>query len=313
MSFFSKTLDKLKGALKKTAAVLNTDVRTLFVPGRQIDDAFLEEITQKLIQADMGVLRVEALVREVRERWRLGRIRNAAEAKGVITEQLLQGWESTADRELRMAASGPTVILVAGINGAGKTTSIAKLASLIKNRMNKSVLVCASDTFRAAAVEQLSIWAGRLGVDIVKHKMGSDPAAVAYDACERAKARGVDVVIVDTAGRLHTQDNLMRELTKIRDVVAKRIEGAPHEVLLVLDATTGQNAIQQAKHFSAAIGITGLFLAKLDGTAKGGVVIAIRDQLNIPVKFIGLGETPEDIETFDPVRFVSALFGEAPG
>jgi fused signal recognition particle receptor len=178
--------------------------------------------------------------------------------------------------------------------------------------MHKSVLVCASDTFRAAAVEQLSIWAGRLGVDIVKHKMGSDPAAVAYDACERAKARGVDVVIVDTAGRLHTQDHLMRELTKIRDVVAKRIEGAPHEVLLVLDATTGQNAIQQARHFSAAIGITGLFVAKLDGTAKGGVVIAIRDQLNIPVKFIGLGETPEDIETFDPVRFVSALFGEAP-
>jgi len=158
----------------------------------------------------------------------------------------------------------------------------------------------------------LSIWAGRLGVDIVKHKMGSDPAAVAYDACEAAKSRGVDFVIVDTAGRLHTQDHLMRELTKIRDVVAKRIEGAPHEVLLVLDATTGQNAIQQAKHFSKAIGITGLFLAKLDGTAKGGVVIAIRDQLNIPVKFIGLGETPEDIESFDPARFVSALFGEAP-
>jgi fused signal recognition particle receptor len=250
-------------------------------------------------------------VKEIRERWRLGRIRNAAEAEAVIIEQLLTGWGPAADRELRMAASGPTVILVAGINGAGKTTSIAKLAWLLKNQMHKSVLVCASDTFRAAAVEQLSIWAGRLGVDIVKHKMGSDPAAVAYDACERAKARGVDVMIVDTAGRLHTQDNLMRELTKIRDVVAKRIEGAPHEVLLVLDATTGQNAIQQAKHFSAAIGITGLFLAKLDGTAKGGVVIAIRDQLNIPVKFIGLGETPEDIETFDPVRFVSALFGEA--
>jgi fused signal recognition particle receptor len=211
-----------------------------------------------------------------------------------------------------MATSGPTVILVAGINGAGKTTSIAKLASLVKNQMHKSVLVCASDTFRAAAVEQLSIWAARLGVDIVKHKMGSDPAAVAYDACEAAKSRGVEVVIVDTAGRLHTQDHLMRELTKIRDVVAKRIEGAPHEVLLVLDATTGQNAIQQAKHFSKAIGITGLFLAKLDGTAKGGVVIAIRDQLNIPVKFIGLGETPEDIESFDPGRFVSALFGDAP-
>jgi fused signal recognition particle receptor len=171
-------------------------------------------------------------------------------------------------------------------------------------------MVCASDTFRAAAVDQLTIWSERIGVEIVKHKMGADPAAVAYDACEAAKARSMDILIVDTAGRLHTQDNLMRELTKIRDVVAKRIPGAPHEVLLVLDATTGQNAIQQAKHFGAAIGVTGIFLAKLDGTAKGGVVISIHDQLNIPVKFVGLGETPEDIETFDPQRFVAALFGE---
>jgi fused signal recognition particle receptor len=160
-------------------------------------------------------------------------------------------------------------------------------------------------------VDQLTTWSQRIGVEIVKHKMGSDPAAVAYDACEAAKARNFDALIVDTAGRLHTQDHLMRELTKIRDVVAKRIGGAPHEVLLVLDATTGQNAIQQAKHFSAAIGVTGIFLAKLDGTAKGGVVVSIHDQLNIPVKFVGLGETPEDIETFDPHRFVDALFGEA--
>jgi fused signal recognition particle receptor len=176
--------------------------------------------------------------------------------------------------------------------------------------MGKKVMVAASDTFRAAAVEQLTIWAGRIGVEIVKHKMGADPAAVAYDACEAAKTRGTDVLIVDTAGRLHTQQNLMRELTKIRDTVAKRIPGAPHEVLLVLDATTGQNAIAQAKNFGAAIGITGIILAKLDGTAKGGVVLSIKDQLNIPVKFIGLGETPEDIETFEPRRFVDALFGE---
>ena len=166
--------------------------------------------------------------------------------------------------------------------------------------MNKKVMVCASDTFRAAAVDQLTIWAERIGVEIVKHKQGADPAAVAYDACEAAKARGIDVLIVDTAGRLHTQEHLMRELTKIRDVVAKRIDGAPHEVLLVLDATTGQNAILQAKNFGKAINVTGIFLAKLDGTAKGGVVLAIKDQLNIPVKFIGLGETPQDIETFDP-------------
>jgi fused signal recognition particle receptor len=310
MGFFSKTIDKLKGALKKTAEVLNTDVRTLFVPGRQIDDAFLLEMEEKFLQADMGVKNVESLVSEVRDRWRLGKIKNAEDAQRVVKEQLIQGWGSPDLRELHFAESGPTVILVAGINGAGKTTSIAKLAWLIKNEMHKKVMVCASDTFRAAAVDQLTIWADRLGVEIVKHKMGADPAAVAYDACEAAKSRGIDVLIVDTAGRLHTQDNLMRELTKIRDVVAKRIENAPHEVLLVLDATTGQNAIAQAKNFGKAINVTGIMLAKLDGTAKGGMVISIRDQLTTQVKFIGLGETPQDIETFDPQRFVDALFAE---
>jgi fused signal recognition particle receptor len=312
MGFFSKTLDKLKGALRKTAAVLNTDVRTLFIPGRQIDEAALVEWEAKLLQADMGVKPVQRMIGEIRERWRIGKIKNGEEAEQIVREQILAILTRVpaAERELRMAGSGPTVILVAGINGAGKTTSIAKLAWILKNQMKKKVMVCASDTFRAAAVDQLTIWSERIGVEIVKHKMGADPAAVAYDACEAAKARGMDVLIVDTAGRLHTQDNLMRELTKIRDVVAKRIAGAPHEVLLVLDATTGQNAIQQAKHFGAAIGVTGILLAKLDGTAKGGVVISIHDQLNIPVKFVGLGETPEDIETFDPQRFVAALFGE---
>jgi fused signal recognition particle receptor len=311
MGFFSKTLDKLKGALKKTAAVLNTDVRTLFVPGRQINDAFLSEMEEKFIRADMGVKNVEQMVTAVRDRWRLGKIKNADEAETVVRQEMLGGWGPPEQRELRFAASGPTVILVAGINGAGKTTSIAKLAWLLKNELKKRVMVCASDTFRAAAVDQLTIWADRIGVEIVKHKMGADPAAVAYDACEAAKARGIDVLIVDTAGRLHTQDHLMRELTKIRDVVSKRIEAAPHEVLLVLDATTGQNAILQAQNFGKAINVTGIMLAKLDGTAKGGVVIAIRDQLKIPVKFIGLGETPQDIETFDPGRFIDALFGEA--
>ena len=309
MAFFSKTLDKLKGALRKTAQVLNTDVRTLFVPGRQIDEEFLGELEEKFLQADMGVNNVERVVTTIRERWRLGRIKNAVDAEAVVREQMLANWPPQ-DRELRFAPSGPTVILVAGINGAGKTTSIAKLAWLLKNQAGKRVMVCASDTFRAAAVDQLTIWAERIGVDIVKHKMGADPAAVAYDACEAAKTRGTDVLIVDTAGRLHTQQHLMRELTKIRDIVAKRIEGAPHEVLLVLDATTGQNAIQQAKNFGEAIKVTGIVLAKLDGTAKGGVVMAIKEQLNIPVKFIGLGETPQDIETFDPQRFVNALFGE---
>ena len=309
MAFFSKTLDKLKGALRKTAAVLNTDVRTLFIPGRQIDDAFLDEMEEKFIRADVGVKRAEKLKAEVREQWRLGKIKNAEEAETIVRAQLFSLFGST-DRELKFAPTGPTVILVAGVNGAGKTTSISKLAWLLKNQLGKKVMLCASDTFRAAAVEQLSIWAERNGVDIVKHKMGADPAAVAYDACEAAKTRGIDVLIVDTAGRLHTQQHLMRELTKIRDVISKRIEGAPHEVILVLDATAGQNAVLQAQNFGSAINVTGLFLAKLDGTAKGGVIVAIKDQLNIPVKFIGLGETPQNIESFDPQRFIDALFGE---
>lgn len=310
MRFFSKTLDKLKGALKKTAAVLNTDVRTLFIPGRQIDDAFLAEMEEKFIRADMGVGNAERLVAKVRDRWRLGKIKNGADAEQTVREDMLEGWDKAESRELRFAPTGTTVILVAGINGAGKTTSIAKLAWLLKNEFGKKVMVCASDTFRAAAVEQLTVWSERIGVEIVKHKQGADPAAVAYDACEAAKKRGIDVLIVDTAGRLHTQDHLMRELTKIRDVVAKRIEGAPHEVILVLDATSGQNAVAQAQHFKKAINVTGVILAKLDGSAKGGAIMAIRDGLQIPVKFVGLGETPQDIETFSPERFVDALFGE---
>jgi fused signal recognition particle receptor len=199
------------------------------------------------------------------------------------------------------------VILVAGVNGSGKTTSIAKLAYIL-SKNQKNVIVAACDTFRAAAVEQLSIWAERIGVQIVKHKTGSDPAAVAFDACEASLARKADFLILDTAGRLHTQKDLMQQLTKIYNVVAKKIPGAPTEVILVLDATTGQNAITQAKMFTEAINVTGIFLAKLDGTARGGIVIAIKDQLDIPVKFVGLGETPEDISEFDPDVFVEALF-----
>ena len=194
-------------------------------------------------------------------------------------------------------------------NGAGKTTSIAKLGQYLKGQ-GKSVMVAACDTFRAAAVEQLIIWAERIGVQIVKHQMGSDPAAVAFDACDAAIARNIDVLIIDTAGRLHTQDHLMRELMKIRKVVEKRIPGAPHEVLLVLDATTGQNAIKQAEEFGKAVKVTGIFLAKLDGTAKGGIVVAIRQELGLPVKFVGIGERPEDMEVFDPETFVEAMFAE---
>lgn len=309
MALFAKAFDKLKGALKRTARILNTDVRTLFVPGRQINEEFLGEVEEKLLAADVGVKNTEKIVTTMRDRWQLGKIKNADQCLGIIREEMLTGWSGLSP-ELYLAATGPTVILVAGVNGAGKTTSIAKLAGYLKNEMGKKVMVCAGDTFRAGAVHQLSIWADRLGVEIVKHKQNADPAAVAYDACEAAKTRGIDVLIVDTAGRLPTQEHLIRELVKIRDVVAKRIEGAPHESLLVLDATTGQNAINQAKVFGQAISVTGIILAKLDGTAKGGVIMSIRDQLNIPVKFIGLGETPEDIAKFNAEEYVTALLGE---
>jgi fused signal recognition particle receptor len=309
MAFFSKAFDKIKTGLRKTAQILNTDVRTLFVPGRQINEEFLNEVEEKLLAADVGVKNAERIVTEMRDRWRLGKIKNRDQCQEIIREEMLAGW-SNLSPELRFAPAGPTVILVAGVNGAGKTTSIAKLAWYLKNELNKKVMVAAGDTFRAGAVHQLTIWAERIGVEIVKHKQNADPAAVAYDACEAAKTRGTDVLIVDTAGRLPTQEHLIRELVKIRDVVAKRIDGAPHESLLVLDATTGQNAVNQAKVFGQAINTTGIVLAKLDGTAKGGVILSIRDQLNIPVKFIGLGETPEDIAKFDPAEYVTALLGE---
>jgi fused signal recognition particle receptor len=223
-----------------------------------------------------------------------------------LKEHIRDYWPAR-DRQLHLAPTPPTVILVAGVNGSGKTTSIAKLAHVF-SRDGKKVIVAACDTFRAAAVEQLSLWAQRIGVDIVKHQSGSDPAAVAFDACQAAIARGADILILDTAGRLHTRKDLMAQLTKIRDVVARKIPGTPHEVLLVLDATTGQNAIVQAKMFTQATNVTGIFLAKLDGTARGGIVIAIKDQLDIPVKFVGLGEKPEDIAEFDPETFTQALF-----
>jgi fused signal recognition particle receptor len=309
MAFLSKAFDRLKGALKKTAQILNTDVRTLFVPGRQINEAFLNEVEEKLLAADVGVKNVEKMIGEMRDRWRLGKIKNADQCLEIIRDEMMAGWAS-GNRELNFAPAAPTVILVAGINGAGKTTSIAKLASYLKNELKKKVMVCAGDTFRAGAVHQISIWAERIGVDIVKHKQNADPGAVAYDACEAAKTRGMDVLIVDTAGRLPTQEHLIRELVKIKDVVAKRIPGAPHESLLVLDATTGQNAINQAKVFGQAINVTGIFLAKLDGTAKGGVIMSIRDQLGYPVKFIGLGETPDDIAKFDPAEYVAAMLGD---
>ena len=305
MGLFRSTFSSIKKGLSKTREVLFTDVRTL-LRGQWLTEDLINELERRLIAADVGVKAATSAIGALREAYRLGQVKRGEEALELLKKQLKSKW-SAVDRSLAIAPLKPTVILVAGINGAGKTTSVAKIAKSLRDE-GRSVLLAAADTFRAGAVAQLEIWAKRLGVDIVKGKTGADPASVAFDAAEAALARGVDVLLIDTAGRLHTQENLMRQLTKIRDVVAKKIPGAPHEVLLVLDATSGQNAIAQADIFKKAINITGIFLAKLDGTAKGGIVIAIRDALDVPVKLIGVGETPEDVEPFDPDAFVEAMF-----
>ncbi len=306
MGIFAKTAEYIRDRLGKTRDKIATSLSSVLTLGRNIDDALLDKLEETLISDDIGVETTEKLTTELRDAYRKRQIAKTDDIIPFLKEHI-KGYWLEQDRQLRLAQSGPTVILIAGVNGTGKTTSIAKLGYIF-NRNNKKVILAACDTFRAAAVEQLSIWADRIGVQIIKHKTGGDPAAVAFDACEAATARGADILILDTAGRLHTKKDLMQQLTKIRDVAARKIPGAPHEVLLVLDATTGQNAIAQAKIFTEAINVTGIFLAKLDGTARGGIVIAIKDQLNIPVKFVGLGEKPEDIAEFDPEKFVEALF-----
>ena len=299
-------LDKLKKGLEKTRKVFAGRVRELFRLAPVVDDKFLSDLEEILIGADVGVDATAAIIADLRAAAREKKEARPEALYGILKDDIARRLKKHGF-EVKAAPSGPSVILVAGVNGTGKTTSIAKLAYYYKSR-GKKVLLAASDTFRAAACEQLAIWAERVKVDIVKHQTGSDPAAVAYDACDAALARGVDVLIVDTAGRLHTDENLMRELGKITKVVGKKIPGAPHEVLLVLDATAGQNALSQAGRFKAAIAVTGIFLAKLDGTAKGGIVVAISDRIGIPVKFIGIGEQYDDIEEFDADRFAQALF-----
>ena len=306
MGIFTKTVDYFKGGLGKTRDKISSSLKSVLTLGRNIDEQLLDELEETLIKDDIGVETTDKLITDLREAYRGKKLASTEEIIPFLKEDI-KGYWPERDRQLHTASSGPTVILVAGVNGSGKTTSIAKLAYIL-SRNSENVIVAACDTFRAAAVEQLSIWAERIGVQIVKHKMGGDPAAVAFDACEAAAARKADFLILDTAGRLHTQKDLMRELTKIRNVVSRKIPEAPNEVLLVLDATTGQNAIIQAKMFTEAIDVSGIFLAKLDGTARGGIVIAIKDQLDIPVKFVGLGEKPEDIAEFDPGKFVEALF-----
>lgn len=306
MGIFSKTVNYLKEHLGKTRKKIADGLSTILTLGRKIDDDLLDELEETLISDDIGVETTAQLIDDLRDAYKKGRIKQTDDILPFLKEHMKDYWPEQ-DRQLHKAASGPTVVLVAGINGSGKTTSIAKLAYTL-NKSGNNVIVAACDTFRAAAVEQLTIWSERIGVQIVKHKSGADPAAVAYDACAAALARNADYLILDTAGRLHTQKHLMEELSKIRNVITKQIPDAPHEVILVVDGTTGQNAIMQAKMFTAAINVTGIFLAKLDGTARGGIVIAIKDMLDIPVKFVGLGETPEDIAEFDPEEFVEALF-----
>lgn len=298
--------DAFRRGLKKTHEKIVGGLRAILPVGRKIDEQLLDELMDAMLAGDMGPAAVANLVDEVRAAWKGGKLKEAQEILPFLKRRIADTW-SASDRALKLAPEKPTVIFVVGINGSGKTTSVAKLAYHLKQQ-GKSVLLGACDTFRAAAIDQLTIWAQRVGADIVKHNPNSDPAAVAFDACEAALARKVDILLIDTAGRLHTQDHLMRELEKIRKVVQKRIPSAPHEVLLVLDATIGQNAINQAKVFAQAVDVTGLFLAKLDGSAKGGIVVGIRDQLDIPVKFIGLGETIEAVAPFDPETFVDALF-----
>ena len=304
MGFFGKAFEKLSSGLTRTKQKFLGGLKSL-LSGRALDAELLDELEARLIEADFGVAATRRITDDLQLAYKEKRLTRGEEVLEFLKTELKKYWPPV-DRAVQHAPAPPTVILVAGINGAGKTTSIAKLAWLFKSQ-GKKVVLAAADTFRAAAVEQLTIWSDRIGVELIKGS-GSDPAAVVYDACDAALARKADVLLVDTAGRLHTQDHLMRELTKIRNVVAKKIPGSPHEVLLVLDATTGQNAIHQAKAFTAAINVTGIFLAKLDGTAKGGIVVAIRNEVHLPVKFIGLGESYEDVEPFDPDQFVDALF-----
>ncbi|MCE9605910.1 MAG: signal recognition particle-docking protein FtsY [Planctomycetia bacterium] len=304
MGFF----DKLKDGLKKTTKLLNTDIRDLFKSqGRLVDEKFLDELFTALVKTDMGVPAAKEIIEEIGTKFR-ARVVEMSEIVADVKIKL-KALMAQPSEPIKFAPSGPTVVMVCGVNGAGKTTSIAKLTQMFVGQ-GKKVLLGAGDTFRAAAVEQLTIWAGRLGAEIVTGPAGSDPASVAHKAVQAALEKQVDICIIDTAGRLQTQTNLMNELTKIRRVISKQIPEAPHEVLLVLDATTGQNGISQAKHFTEAVQCTGIVLSKIDGTAKGGVVTAIRKQVGLPVKYIGIGEQAEDLALFDPVPFVDAMFAD---
>ena len=298
---------RLRDSLRKTREKLAGGLSKLFGLKRELSDEFLSELEAVLFAGDLGSTGLKA-IEQLRAEYRERTLKTTDDVRTRL-RALLREKLGAPEPELRRAASGPTVVLIVGVNGSGKTTSVAKLAKRC-TLGGKKVMVVACDTFRAAAVEQLATWAGRIGVPIIKKEPGADPAAVAFDGVTAAMSQGIDVLIVDTAGRLHTRDDLMQELSKVRRVLDKKIPGAPHETLLVLDATTGQNAIRQAEVFTQVVPLTGVILAKLDGTAKGGAVISIRERLGIPVRFAGVGETADDFEPFDPERFLDALLEE---
>ncbi len=300
MGFF----DKLKAGLTKTKKNIVERVETVLL-NRKVDDSTIEEIEEVLITSDMGAEAVSDIIRLLKDKVRAGDVRTSDDVKAYLKAEMSSMLGKS--QPIVLFGEKPFVILTVGVNGVGKTTTIGKLASRFASEGN-SVIIAAADTFRAAAIEQLEIWAKRTGVDIIKHQSGSDPAAVAFDAVEAAKSRGIDVVIIDTAGRLHTKSHLMEELKKINRVIKKSLPDAPHEILLVVDATTGQNALTQAHIFNDAIGVTGIALTKLDGTSKGGIIFAIKRGVGLPVRLIGIGEGVDDLKDFDPSDFVKALF-----
>lgn len=298
---------KLKETLTKTRQNFVSKVTQLVSTHKEIDEDFYEELEDILLQADVGVAATCRLLDQIRCEVQQEKISETEEVRDLLKKKMIELLGE--DALLQTGATPPTVILVVGVNGVGKTTTIGKLAYRMRQE-GKDVLLVAADTFRAAAIEQLEIWSERTGSGIIKHMAGSDPAAVVFDALQAAKKRGTDVVIIDTAGRLHTKTNLMEELRKIERVITREHPEAPHEVLLVIDAATGQNALRQAELFKEATKVTGIALAKLDGTAKGGIVLAISEELGIPVKLVGTGEGMEDLRNFDSHEFVSALFAE---
>jgi fused signal recognition particle receptor len=299
-------LERLKSGVQKTRAGLVTRLEDVLQGAKEIDADLLDELEFTLISADIGVQTTEEILDRIRERVDRKMVGDAAGLEGLIREHLLEILEA-AERPMARVTEPPAVILVVGVNGSGKTTTIGKLAQRFRAEQ-RSVLLCAADTFRAAAIEQLEIWGQRTGTDVIRQKQGADPSAVLFDALQSARARKVDYVIVDTAGRLQTKTNLMAELEKMKRTAARVVPGAPHEVLLVLDATTGQNGLEQARKFTESSGITGIALTKLDGTAKGGIVIAIARELNIPIRYVGIGEKAEDLVPFDAEKFIASLF-----